>query len=182
MAVHPASGACVASVASARAARPRRDDRAPTALGEAIATHGRIHESLHVLAFLDDEAYRRRINAQLNVQESRHALARRLFFANRGELRQAYREGQEDRIGALGLVLNAVVLFTTRYENAALDRLRAGGHPVLPDDVRRISPLVRRHANVHGRYSFQVPNLGGGLRPLRDPATAEDDFDHDPWR
>jgi hypothetical protein len=36
-------------------------------------------------------------------------------------------------------------------------------------DVARLSPLVRRHLNVHGRSSFALPDLPGGLRPLRDP-------------
>ncbi len=38
----------------------------------------------------------------------------------RGGLRQAYREGQEDQLGALGLVLNAIVLWNTRYMDAAI--------------------------------------------------------------
>jgi hypothetical protein len=42
--------------------------------------------------------------------------------------------------------------------------------PTVDDaDVARLSPLARRHLNVHGRYSFTLPELPGGLRPLRDP-------------
>jgi TnpA family transposase len=40
------------------------------------------------------------------------------FFAaprQRGELRQRYREGQEDQLGALGLLMNVVVLWNTLY-------------------------------------------------------------------
>jgi chromosome segregation and condensation protein ScpB len=44
----------------------------------------------------DDEAYRRRILVQLNRGEGRHQLARIVFHGKRGELRQRYREGQED--------------------------------------------------------------------------------------
>jgi len=66
-------------------------------------------------------------------------------------------------------VLNAVTLFNTRYMNAALDQLRAQGHPVLDADVARLSPLIRKHLNVHGRYSFLLPELPGDLRSLRDP-------------
>jgi hypothetical protein len=43
------------------------------------------------------------IGAQLHVTEARHRLARKIFFGQRGELRQHYREGMEDRLGALGL-------------------------------------------------------------------------------
>jgi hypothetical protein len=38
---------------------------------------------------------------------------------------QAYRTGQEDQLGALGLVLNAAVLWTTRYLDAAVEELWA---------------------------------------------------------
>ena len=36
------------------------------------------------------------------------------------EPRQRYREGQEDQLGALGLVLNVIVLWNTIYVDAAL--------------------------------------------------------------
>lgn len=38
----------------------------------------------------------------------------------------------------------------------------------------RLSPFVRHHINVLGRYSFQLPDLPGGMRPLRYTDTAED--------
>nr|WP_275462242.1 Tn3 family transposase [Streptomyces noursei] len=41
----------------------------------------------------------------------------------------------ENQIGALGLVLNALVLFNTLYMDAALDRLRADGFDVRDQDV-----------------------------------------------
>jgi hypothetical protein len=67
------------------------------------------------------------------------------------------------------------VLWNTRYMNAALERLRAQGYPVLDEDVARLSPFVREHLNVVGKYSFLLPDLGeAGIRELRDP-DAEDD-------
>lgn len=47
----------------------------------------------------------------------------------------------EDRLGAVGLVLNAVVLRTTRYIDAAVDQLRNEGHEIRDEDVARLSPL-----------------------------------------
>lgn len=145
-------------------------DGHPSALGQAFAEYGRIAKTLHLLAFVDpaDEAYRRIVHRQLTIQESRHRLARKIFHGQRGELRQAYREGQEDQLGALGLVLNAVVLWNTRYTEAALTHLRAGGH-VDDADAARLSPLVDAHVNMLGRYAF-TPPPGTGPRPLRDPA------------
>ena len=47
-------------------------------------------------------------------------------------------------------------------------------HDVLTEDVARLSPLKHANLNVLGRYSFRasIP-AGGGLRPLRSPATAD---------
>jgi len=116
------------------------------------------------------ETYRRRILTQLNRTESRHALARAVFHGQRGQLRQRYREGQEDQLGALGLVVNAIVLWNTRYQDAALTHLRHSGHDVRDDDVRRLSPMGRDHINLLGRYQFSsAPPTHGLLRPLREP-------------
>jgi len=146
----------------------------PTPLGRAVAELGRIAKTLYLLAYLDDETYRRRILTQLNRTESRHALARAVFHGQRGQLRQRYREGQEDQLGALGLVVNAIVLWNTRYQDAALDQLRRSGLNVLDDDVRRLSPLGHDHINLLGRYQFSAADLmRDDLRPLRDPNLPE---------
>ena len=151
-------------------------DGHPTPLGEAIAHYGRIEKTLHVLRLVDDTGYRRDIKAQANLQEGRHALARRIFHGQRGELRQRYYEGMEDQLGALGLVLNAIVLFTTRYLDAAITALRADGYKVRDKDAARLSPFVRHHINMLGRYSFLLPaDLAQGLRPLRDPQEPDED-------
>ena len=136
----------------------------PTQLGEALAHYGRIFKTLHVLAYVDDEPYRREIKAMRNLQEGRHDLARHVFHGRKGELRQRYREGMEDQLGALGLVLNCITLWNTVYLDAALDWLRADGYLVHHEDVARLSPYMRRHLNVHGHYSFQT-------RPTRRPSS-----------
>jgi TnpA family transposase len=63
-------------------------------------------------------------------------VARVVFHGKRGELRQHYREGQEDQLGALGLVLNMIVLWNTIYMEVALNQLRAEGCLVREEDVR----------------------------------------------
>jgi len=143
----------------------------PTKLARALQELGRLAKTLYLLRFIDDESYRRRILVQLNRGEGRHQLARIIFHGKRGELRQRYREGQEDQLGALGLVVNLVVLWNTIYMDAALDRLRAEGFDVRPEDVARLSPLGFKHINMLGRYAFTLPDMvaRGELRPLRDP-------------
>lgn len=145
-------------------------------LGRAIGELGRIPKSLHLLAYLDDERYRRRILTQLNRSEGRHRLARLIFHGQRGEVRQRYREGQEDQLGALGLVLNMVVLWNTRYMDAALKHLKANGVEVRAEDVARLSPLGFEHINFLGRYYFHLDArvAQGALRPLRDPRADDD--------
>src|SRR5664280_604034 len=68
----------------------------------------------------DSDTHRRAVNTQTTVQESRHRLARKIFHGNRGALYQRYREGQEDQLGVLGIVLNAATLWNTRYVDAAV--------------------------------------------------------------
>ena len=142
----------------------------PTLLGKALAEYGRIAKTRHLLDFIDvDEGYRRQIHTQLTLQESRHALARLIFHGRRGPIRQSYREGQEDQLGALGLVLNAVIPRNTRYLDAALTELRGRGTDVADDDVQRLSPLVSEHINMLGRYTFTADLAGTPLRPFRNP-------------
>ncbi len=154
----------------------RIDDR-PTKLAQAVAELGRIDKTIHALTFIDDENKRRRTLTQLNRGEDRHKLARAVFHGKRGELRQRYREGQEDQLGALGLVVNIIILWNTLYINAALDQLASEGYPIQPEDVARLSPLVFEHINLLGRYAFSVPDsvVRGQLRPLRNPADTLED-------
>jgi TnpA family transposase len=147
-----------------------KSDR-PSSLTQAIAQLGSIPKTIHLLTYLDDETYRRRILTQLNRGEGRHVLARKICHGQRGEIRKRYREGQENQLSALGLVTNAVILWNTLYIEKALEQLQSDGYEVRPEDVARLSPLPTHHVNVLGRYSFslveQVAN--GGMRPLRSP-------------
>ena len=147
----------------------------PTQLGDALAHYGRIFKTLHVLAYVDDETYRRDIKGIRNLQEGRHDLARHVFHGRKGELHRAYHEGMEDQLGALGLVLNCITLWNTFYLDLTLRRLRADGYPVRDEDPARLSPYMRRHINVHGHHSFHPPDLGSAPRPLRDPDAPDDD-------
>lgn len=140
----------------------------PTMLGRAIGEFGRIYKTQYLLTYLDDENYRRRILTQLNRGESRHSLARDVIYGKRGELHQRYREGQEDQLSALGFVVNAVILWNTRYIELALDTLREGGESIDEADIQRLSPLGHKHINIVGHYSFTLPDevAQGCLRSL----------------
>ncbi len=141
----------------------------PTRLAKAIAEIGRIDKTIHMLNYLHDESFRRQTLVQLNLGEGRHSLGRSVFHGKRGELHQRYRAGQEDQLGALGLVLNIITLWNTIYMDAAINQLRQEGFPVYDEDVARLSAYGYGHINMLGRYSFAMPDevKRGELRPLR---------------
>ena len=120
--------------------------------------------------YCDDATYRRDIQRILNRGESRNGLARDVFNGGLGKLAQRYQAGQESQLGALGVMVNIIVLWQTVYTQAALDHLAANGHDIDPADVARLSPLAHPTINLQGRYETTGPTPVGALRPLRiDP-------------
>lgn len=149
----------------------------PTTLAKALSELGRIIKTLHILRYIDDRPFRRRILFQLNRQELRHKLGRRVHHGDRGEIRSSLRQGQEQQLGVLGLALNTIVHWNTIYMQETVRQLIAAGTPPLPADIARLSPIAWRHINFLGRYDFSLPDAvaNGGLRPLRQP-NSEWDF------
>lgn len=140
----------------------------PSGLAQAIMEVGRVNKTLYLLNYIDDEDYRRRILTQLNRGEGRHAVARAICYGQRGEIRKRYREGQEDQLGALGLVTNAVVLWNTLYMQEALSWMRSNGEETEDEDIARLSPLMHGHINMLGHYTFTLPEdiMKGEMRTL----------------
>ena len=139
----------------------------PTTLARALAELGRVIKTLHMLGYIDSKEKRRRILTQLNRQEFRHRLARRVCHGERGEIRKAHRHEQEEQLGALGLTLNAIALWNSTYIQAA-DR---SAHPAKAGtSAKPTSPGSRRslfkHINFLGRYAFDLPR---GHRRRRAP-------------
>ncbi len=107
---------------------------------------------------------------QLNRGEARHSLARATFFGQKGEVRQRYREGQEEQLGALGFVVNLIVVWNTLYLDRIVETLRGRGVEVNPEDVERLSPLIHDHISYLGQYSFALDEAirAGAFHPLRE--------------
>jgi TnpA family transposase len=145
-----------------------------SALAKAIAEVGRIAKTMHLLNYIDDADYRRRILIQLLRGERRHRLSRAVFHGRKGEVRQKYQEGQEDQLGALGMVVNMILLWNTIYLNKASDYLKATGMEIRDEDIKRLTPLGFEHIQFLGRYDFtlKASTEVGGLRPLRQKRTA----------
>jgi len=159
------------TISASQLIRSLLQSKRPSTLARALGELGRINKTLYLLPYIDDEAYRRRILTQLNRHEERHKLAREVFHGRRGEVRQKYREGQEDQLSALGLVVNAIVLWNTLYMDAALNHLRQNGVEVRAEDIARLWPLGWEHINFLGRYSFALSEMvaRGEMRPLQVP-------------
>lgn len=70
-------------------------------------------------------------------------------------------------MSALGLVTNAVILWNSIYLQEAVSHVR-NNQIVEDEDVARISPLMTKHINMLGQYSFSISAniLKGELRPL----------------
>ena len=101
----------------------------------------------------------------INRHEGRHAVARVIFHGNRGELRQPYREGQEDQLAALGFALNVLVLWNTQYMDDAVGHLRRGGREISDEHLARLSPLQHEHILMLGTFPFTLPHeLADGQR------------------
>ena len=63
-----------------------------------------------------------------------------------------------------------MVLWNTLYMNRALEEMRARGMKILPEDVKRLSPLGYDHINLLGRYTFSLAEeiRQGAFHPLRE--------------
>jgi len=145
--------------------------RQQNALARGFQEYGRVVKTIFILRYLEDEAFRRRIGAQLNKGESLHALRNFLFLANLGQIRRRALEDQANQALCLTVVTNAVILWNTVYMARVLEQLRAEGHEFSDDDVAHLSPARFEHINPFGRYHFDVAlaRSRAPARPLRKP-------------
>src|SRR4051812_38657928 len=107
----------------------------------------------------------RRVQLQLNRGESRHDLARWLFFANRGEFRSGDYEEIMNKASCLSLLSNAVLVWNTVRMSEIVARLRAAGESVANEDLGRISPLAYAHVIPNGTYVFDRSPRGVNIAP-----------------
>jgi hypothetical protein len=78
--------------------------------------------------------------------------------------------------GALGLIVNTIVVYNTIYTQRALDHIAAttGSEP-RDEDIERLSPLGSDHATLTGRYRVLLPAPlydRGAYRALNTPEDA----------
>lgn len=125
-----------------------------TKLAQSLVHLGRIVKSTYILRYLHDEKLRYAVGKQLNRGESRHSLARYIFFADQGAFKTNDYEELMNKASCLSFVSNAIVLWNTEQMQKVYDILKVKGHHVAQEDMARILPLSFKNVLVHGTYSF----------------------------
>lgn len=164
-----AGTATASSMLASLSAYPRQNG-----LAVALREIGRIERTLFALEWMRSLDLRQRTNAGLNKGEARNALARAVFFNRLGEMRDRSFENQLYRASGLNLLVAAIILWNTRYLEAALVELRRR-RTATPDElVKHIAPLGWEHIGLTGDYVWNLQTLQAPdeLRPLRSHANA----------
>jgi TnpA family transposase len=125
-----------------------------TKLAKALVHLGRIVKSTYILRYLHDEKLRYAVRQQLNRGESRHALARYVFFADQGSFKTNDYEEMMNKASCLSFVSNAMVLWNTEQMQKVYEMLNQKGFKVDEEDMARVLPLSTKNTLVHGQYSF----------------------------
>jgi TnpA family transposase len=138
-------------------------------LTKLLQEYGRLVKTIFILRYLEDQALRQRVHAQLNKGEALHQLRKFLFFVRDGVVSQKYEEDQNNQAACLNILTNTVIVWNTVYMQAALEALREEGYPVKDEDLVHLSPARFAHIHRYGRYHFDVETARSrrGLRPLR---------------
>jgi len=130
-------------------------------VAKALLELGKLIKTIYILHYISKPELRRKVQLQLNRGESRHYLARHIFFANQGEFKTADYEEIMNIASCLSLLSNAILLWNTPRIYRIVQELRRSGIPVDDEDLRRVSPLMFKHLIVHGIYDFGLVLAGG---------------------
>jgi TnpA family transposase len=131
-------------------------------LAKALTALGRIVKTIYLLRYLHDNALRQQVQRQLNRGEHRHALSRRLFFANLGEFRSGDYLEIMNKATCLSLLSNCVLVWNTVQMQRTVEQMRAAGKEVPDGHLSHISPLPFAHLITNGTYSFDRDKMLGG--------------------
>jgi TnpA family transposase len=124
---------------------------------KALTMLGRVVRTAFIMRYLHDAKLRDRIQLQLNRGEGRHALTKRLFFGNNGVFRTGEADELMNKVSALSVLSNAVLVWnTTRMAEIVGALEQTSGQKVAPDELARISPLLTARLLVSGRYNFDL--------------------------
>ena len=142
-------------------------------LMRSLQEYGKLIKTIHILRWYCDPAKRRKMGRQLNKGEALHSLRGHLFFANQAELRSQQDEQLLHQVGALNLVINAIIIWNTVYIDKVVQQLRKDGLEISDEDLQSIWPTRQKHLNVYGAYLYEAERIGQSLdlRPLHQPGS-----------
>ena len=129
-------------------------------LAKALTMLGRVLKTNYILRYLHEAELRYWVQLQLNRGESRHKLARWIFFADWGEFRTGDYEEIMNKTTCLSLLSNAVVVWNTVHMAKIVEQLRKAQEVVSDEDLRHIAPLLHRHIIPNGTYHFDKSRDG----------------------
>ena len=111
-------------------------------------------KSTYILRYFHDRDLRYAVRKQLNRGESRHALARYVFFADQGAFKTNDYEEIMNKASCLSFASNAMVLWNTEQMQKVYEILGQKGVKVAQEDMARVLPLSTKNILVHGQYNF----------------------------
>jgi TnpA family transposase len=145
------------------AAYPRQNG-----LNKALREIGRLERTIFTCDWLLDLELRRHSHGNLNKGESRHALARAVFFHRLGELRDRTAEAMAYHASGLNLVVNAIILWNTTYLARTVEFVRDQGVPIPDSLIAHVAPLKWDHIALTGDYLWSdIDKPRERFRPLR---------------
>lgn len=142
-------------IVPARVIMQRLSSSAPAdRLSKALTELGRLLKTIYILSYIQDDKIRRQVHKQLNRGEHRHAVAKYIFFANRGEFRTGDIDEIMNKASCLSILSNAVLAWNTVHISGIVKKLRQNGHIIEDKNLSRISPMMYKHVFVNGTYDF----------------------------
>lgn len=124
-------------------------------VSKALQALGRLIKTIYIFRYVSDPELRRSVHFQLNRGESRHSLAKVIFFDNRGVFKTSDYDEIMNKASCLSLVSNAVLVWNTHHMQHIVDRMRSEGYKVDDEILAKISPLSFKKILVHGTYNFE---------------------------
>lgn len=121
-------------------------------LSKAFTHLGRIIKTEYILNYISDSSLRRKVHMQLNKGESRHALARWVFFANQGSFTTGDYEEIMNKASCLSLVSNAIIYWNTVQIDRIITSISDQGEAIDQEALRHISLIPFKHVLPNGAY------------------------------
>ncbi len=124
-------------------------------LSNALKEMGKIEKTIFILDYASNPELRRKIQIGLNKSEEMNGLARAVFFGRRGQFWENEMQRQLQKSSCLNIILNAIVIWNTKYLKKAWEYHKNQGIEVDPKLLKHISPLNWEHINFLGEYFLE---------------------------